>query len=89
MARYTVVWQNEVRDALAAIWINSGDRTAVSTAADLIDRELARDPEQKGHPVGDRLRVLREPPLEVLSRRPVQIGSLKSWLSGGPIRMIE
>lgn len=66
MTRYTVAWYADAQDQLASIWIDAPDRNAVSSAADSLDRELATDPERKGRPVGDRLRVLHEPPLEVL-----------------------
>lgn len=66
MTRYTVVWHTDAQDQLATIWIQASDQNAVTLAADTIDRELADGPATKGRPVGDRLRCLRESPLEVL-----------------------
>lgn len=66
MIRYTVVWHDDVLNGLMRIWMNAADRDEIASATAAIDRELAEDADQKGRPVGDRLRVLRKPPLEIL-----------------------
>lgn len=66
MTRFTVVWHSDVKNELAELWMAASDRRALSAAADRLDRELAVDPQRKGRPVGDQLRVLTEPPLEIL-----------------------
>lgn len=64
MTRYTVVWHAVAEGDLARIWTMAIDRQAVANAADTIDRELSRDPSQKGHEFhGKRLFVSL--PLEV------------------------
>jgi hypothetical protein len=65
MTRYTVVWSQEALDLLAQIWISADDKQEVTAASDEIDRELAVDPESKGDLEGERIRVLRIPPLRV------------------------
>lgn len=66
MTRFTVVWDPAIEDQLAELWMHRSDRYAISHSADLIDLELSTDAEDKGHPVGDRLRVLVVAPLDVL-----------------------
>lgn len=66
MTRFTVVWDPAIENQLAELWIRRSDRYAISRAADRIDLELSTDAEDKGHPVGDRLRVLLVTPLDVL-----------------------
>ncbi|MBV9126022.1 MAG: hypothetical protein JO112_21935 [Planctomycetes bacterium] len=66
MTRFTVVWIEEVQNTLATIWMGALDRQAVTSAADMIDAELAIDPNTKGTEVAEGLRVLYVPPLQVL-----------------------
>jgi hypothetical protein len=46
--RYTVVWEEPALDELAVIWLQATDRSAVSAAADQVDRILCTDPATKG-----------------------------------------
>jgi hypothetical protein len=63
--RYTVVWHPAAQSELARLWNQATDRGAVSTAANLIDRMLARNPLGLGTPYGADL-VLTVHPLQVL-----------------------
>ena len=66
MTRYTVVWLQSSLDELADIWLNSGDRAAVASAADQIDGELAEDPGTKGFELSEGLRAFYVQPLRIL-----------------------
>jgi plasmid stabilization system protein ParE len=66
MTRYTVVWATPALSQLAQVWIDAGDRDSVNTAAAVIDRELAGNPEAKGEAVHEGLRAFESPPLYVL-----------------------
>jgi hypothetical protein len=63
---YTVVWEQEAEDALALLWTNAADQAAVTSAADAIDRLLARDPYGHGESRSAKSRILFVPPLVVL-----------------------
>ncbi len=63
--RYTVAWNPAAQRELARLWNQAPDRRAVSDAANLIDRMLARNPLGLGRPYGSD-RVLKVRPLEVL-----------------------
>ena len=65
MIRYTVIWHETAQDQLAQIWLDATDRTAITSAANEIDVQLASDAESKGLEVEGGLRELAEPPLEV------------------------
>jgi hypothetical protein len=62
---YSVDWTDDTLAALAAVWLRSADRQAVSAAQATIDRELARDPFGAGIPVSEGLYALEVPPLRV------------------------
>lgn len=66
MARYTVVWNQNALDQLAEIWAAASDRNAVSAAAQAVDQVLSDDPDLKGQPVGDLMRLFRQPVLDFL-----------------------
>ncbi len=66
MTRFTVVWDPAIENQLAELWMQRPDRNAISHAANLIDLELSTDAADKGHLVGDKLRVLVVAPLDVL-----------------------
>ena len=66
MIRYTVVWHGGAQDELARLWIESTDRNLLSTAANVIDRELSTDAQVKGVSVEGVLRVMTVAPLQVL-----------------------
>lgn len=75
---YTVLWMPDAENELAAVWMASADRTAVTTAAAELDRRLADDPENEGESrVGTR-RITFEKPLAIYfdvdaARRRVQV----------------
>jgi hypothetical protein len=50
---------------LAAVWLDEKNRNTVASAADTIDRLLARDPESVGELRFDTVRTLAIPPLGV------------------------
>jgi hypothetical protein len=60
--RFTVVWLPSALNELAALWVRSADRQAVSDAANRIDQALRRDPANKGRAYQG-FRVLVELPL--------------------------
>ncbi len=60
--KWTVGWSQSALDDLAAIWIVSSNRQAVTDAADKLELELRTDAHLKGEEYyGDRL--LSEPPI--------------------------
>jgi hypothetical protein len=63
---FRVVWHQSALDQLASIWLKSDNRRAVTDSANAIDRTLSEDPEHSTAPVGDQMRVLHRPPLDVL-----------------------
>ena len=63
--KYTVTWTSAAEQDLAAIWTAASDRDAVNTATNTIDFLLVRDPESRGEPSFDTVRVLTVPPLGV------------------------
>ncbi|HLN31606.1 MAG TPA: hypothetical protein VK395_27945 [Gemmataceae bacterium] len=66
MIRYTVTWLEGAQNSLAQIWMDAQVRREVASAADSIDRELAKDPANKGTALSEGLRSLCVPPLHVL-----------------------
>ncbi|HBI43927.1 MAG TPA: hypothetical protein DDY78_13910 [Planctomycetales bacterium] len=63
--KYTVTWAPSAERHLAAIWTAASDRDAVSQASNTIDFLLVRDPESRGEPSFDTVRILTVPPLGV------------------------
>jgi hypothetical protein len=63
--KYTVTWAPSAERHLAVLWAAASDRDAVSRASNTIDFFLARDPESRGEPSFDTVRVLTVPPLGV------------------------
>lgn len=63
--RYTVVWTPAAQQDLAAVWLSESDRKAIASAAEMIDRLLARDPETIGEARFDTVRTVAIPPLGV------------------------
>jgi len=66
MTRYTVVWVESVQSELARIWVDVSNRSAVTAAADEIDRVLATEATAQGAAMSERLRALFMQPLRVL-----------------------
>jgi hypothetical protein len=63
--RYTVVWQQSAERRLAAIYLECGDRNAVTVAANEIDRLLKFRPTDIGESRSGNLRFLYIEPLAV------------------------
>lgn len=63
--RFTVVWTPAAEQDLAAMWINAGDRNAVSLAANGIERLLRHNPNAVGETYFDTVRTVAIPPLGV------------------------
>ena len=66
--RYTVVWKPAAESQLAAIWNSSSLRSAVTNAADSIDRALQNDPVLRGESYTRTTRILIEWPLVITYR---------------------
>jgi hypothetical protein len=47
---YSVTWTPDAEQALANIWIDAGDRNAVTAASHRLDLDLASDPFTRGIP---------------------------------------
>jgi hypothetical protein len=63
---YTVLWDPDVEQDLASLWMNAPDRAAVTAAADRIDELLKTDPEQQGESRINEWRLLTVAPLGIL-----------------------
>jgi hypothetical protein len=66
--KYTVRYLPDAEEELAALWMDSSKREAVTRAAHQIDEKLQQDPEQLGESRPPDNRVYFEPPLGVLFR---------------------
>ncbi len=62
---YRVVWDRWVLRALSAIWLGARDRTAVTRAANIIERLLMLDPHHEGRAMRRDYRSLFVTPLTV------------------------
>jgi hypothetical protein len=65
MSAWSVEWNEDAEDGLAAAYLNAADRAAVTQAQDRIDRLLAANPLGQGTPVSEGLYRLTVPPLSV------------------------
>ena len=63
---WSVHWEPNAIDTLAAIWTNSVNRNAVTAADKAIDRLLATDPWAHSSPVSEGLYAIQIHPLRVL-----------------------
>jgi hypothetical protein len=63
---FQVFWISEAEGELAAIWLQSGDRNAITVAAHAIDSALRTNPEEAGESRDEGRRILFEPPLGVI-----------------------
>ena len=66
MPNFKVRWTNFAQSQLIQLWLNASDRSAVTAAANLIDRELASSPMSKGRPLLPGFREYEAPPLSVV-----------------------
>jgi hypothetical protein len=62
---WTVVWNADVQNDLASLWLNALDRSAVRDAADAIDVVLRYDPYSNSEARDGATRVLFRPPLAI------------------------
>lgn len=62
---FTVTWEPDARSELHQIWATAPNPTAVRTAADSADRNLAADPFGHGHHLAEDLWRAVVPPLLV------------------------
>lgn len=62
---YTVLWLPDAENELAAVWMASADRDAVTTASAELDRRLTDDPENEGESRGGDRRITFEKPLAI------------------------
>jgi hypothetical protein len=65
---YTVRWLPAAEQELAALWLDTAARAAVTRAANALDQALQRAPEELGESRSQSLRILFEPPLGILFR---------------------
>lgn len=63
--KFTVIWVSDAEQDLAALWLASTDRAALTAACHRIDQQLAVNPEQLGVVCFDTVRTLVEFPLTV------------------------
>jgi hypothetical protein len=63
---FTVVWVIRAEHELAALWLASADRAAVTRATHEIEQRLHRHPQEEGESRGVDQRVTFVPPLGVL-----------------------
>jgi hypothetical protein len=63
--QWTVIYRPDASDELAAIWLDSDDRQAVTTAANSIDKQLGSNPLDAGESRDGNSRVLWQDPLVV------------------------
>jgi hypothetical protein len=67
--KYQVVWLPSALEELAAIWLTSADRAAVTRASHVIDERLAASPLTEGESRDNESeRIAFERPLQVLAR---------------------
>jgi hypothetical protein len=62
---YTVRWRRGARDQLAAAWLAAADLSALTAAANRVDRQLERDPLACGESRSGIERVMFEGPLVI------------------------
>ncbi|MCI0363492.1 MAG: hypothetical protein L0219_06385 [Phycisphaerales bacterium] len=65
---WTVAWLPDAESELAELWLTATDRERVTIAADQIDMQLRRYPEDAGESRASGRRILIVPPLAVTYR---------------------
>lgn len=68
--KFTVTWTASAENKLAELWndADSTSRSAITKAANRIDKQLATDPQSQGESRSEGRRILIEPPLAVVFR---------------------
>jgi mRNA-degrading endonuclease RelE of RelBE toxin-antitoxin system len=80
--KYTVLWTPQAEQELAALWLDSTRREAVTQAANAIEQRLQRDAHEQGESRGEGERIVFSDPLGVLFRvdvQSVQVLVFKVW----------
>ena len=77
---YTVVWKPEAERRLTELWMEANDRSAVTSAADRIDRELRQGAHLKGEGREGDTRVLLIHPMGVYFVDDRKVSVLAVWL---------
>ena len=62
---YTVLWKPDAEEELVRIWTEASDRSAVSAAANTIDRLLKSSPHDRGESRSGTVRIFFVDPLGV------------------------
>lgn len=81
--KYTVVWAPAAEQELARLWNDASDRGAISDAANVLDRELARDAGRLGESRPTGLRIAHCLPLGIrfaVSERDRVVRVVAVWL---------
>lgn len=65
---YSVIWLPAAEQELAALWLNSSDRGAITKAAAVLDQLLEKDPANEGESRPNDRRILFAPPLAAIYR---------------------
>lgn len=65
---YTVIYLPAAEEELAALWLDSNRRAAVTRAVHLLDEDLRKDPERVGESRSQGTRIHFSSPLAVLFR---------------------
>ena len=79
---YSVVWQPEVEEELARLWLDVTTRKMVTLAADRIDGLLRNQPDEVGESRANGRRILLVPPLATIYRvleDDLQVRVLRVW----------
>jgi plasmid stabilization system protein ParE len=63
--KFNVVWTQAAEDDLATLWTQADDRSAVTSAAHMVDGILSRKPDLVGEPFFDTVRTFAADPLGV------------------------
>lgn len=85
MSKYTVLWTPEAEHELAALWLNTRYRDAVTRAANAVDSALSRNPLAEGESRAGDMRIMFEPPLALefeVSESDRTVYVLAVWLYG-------
>ena len=61
--KYTVLWTPAAEGHLTKIWVDAEDRSAVTSAANSIDKLLTQHPESLGESRNENVRIMFVPPL--------------------------
>ena len=80
--KYLVIWQPEVEDELARLWLDGTSRQMVSLAANRIDGLLQTQPNEVGESRANGRRILLVPPLAAIYRVievELQVRVLRVW----------